>query len=399
MALAQIDEAFFSFVRSHADEDPIKLRLKYKPERHSSIDLAITHLECVKKAKGKFIGDAGETIAPQVMLSPLSVEQASGLSTARLHVSLVKSGSKVLDMTCGMGIDTIAFATLGKCDVTTCEMEPFYAEVAEYNFGKYANIHVVKGDSVEYLKGTTEGYDVIFIDPARRDSNGGRVYNIHDCTPDLCDILPLLLKHAPRIIAKLSPMLDITQTIKDLSPMEIYSVEGDGGECKEILAVIEEVHGGETSIKVVHENGMFCFTQSDENAASAVYGSPEKGDVLYEPCAAAMKAAPFRLLSAKFGLKKLHPNTHLYFSEQSANGFPGKEYEIIDVINFSSSEIKSVAARYPKCNVATRNFILTPEQLTKKLKVKNGGDIKLFGVTLYDNTRKLVVTRGKGKFK
>ena len=45
MALAQIDEAFFSFVRSHADEDPIKLRLNYKPARLSSIDLVITHVE------------------------------------------------------------------------------------------------------------------------------------------------------------------------------------------------------------------------------------------------------------------------------------------------------------------------------------------------------------------
>ena len=386
-----INEDFFAFVAKHAGEDPLKLRLKFKPRAGDALDLAITHLQCLQKAGKKFTDESGKSVAPEVLLSPLSIEQASSAEIASFHASLMPQGGKVLDMTCGLGIDTLAFATMRGCSVTTCEMNPLHADAAEYNFRNYSQISVIKGDSTVFLAETNLRFDAIFIDPARRDSSGGRVYNIHDCTPDVAEIMPLMKSKADKIVIKLSPMLDVTQTVRDIAPSEIFAVQG-GGECKELLAIIDcKRDNCDAKITIVSGEKRFSFTQAEEASAIAAYGTPEPGDYLYEPCAAAMKAAPFRLLSERFSIKKLHPNTHLYFSKQSVNDFPGKEYEVVEIIDFSSSEIKNFAKKYPCLNVAVRNFILTADVLAKRLKVKSGGNLKAFGVTLHDGSRKIII--------
>ena len=50
-----INEDFFAFVAKHAGEDPLKLRLKFKPRAGDALDLAITHLQCLQKASKKFL--------------------------------------------------------------------------------------------------------------------------------------------------------------------------------------------------------------------------------------------------------------------------------------------------------------------------------------------------------
>lgn len=393
MSSTSIDSEFWNFVDAHKNDDVTKLRLKYSPTAGSDVDLALTHIQCIQKAGKKFISHSGVSVAPKLMLAPLSIEQASSAAIAIFHATLVPENGAILDMTCGLGVDSKAFAILANCDVTTCELNPLYADVAEYNFAEYENVTVIKGDSVDYLKSCNKHFDAIFIDPARRDTSGGRVYNIHDCTPDVSEILPLMFQHTDKVIAKLSPMLDITQTIRDLSPTNIYSVQGENGECKEVLAIMaSDTSKVETNIHIFYDNQCFNFTQSEEYSASPVFGNPEIGQYLYEPYAATMKAAPFAILSSKFGLTKLHQSTHLYAGNDIVENFPGKCYKIIDIINFSSSEIKSVAKKYPKLNIATRNFILSPEQLAKKLKVKTGGNLKAFGVTVIDGKKKLIIT-------
>lgn len=386
-----INEDFFAFVAKHKGEDPFKLRLKFNPQAGDAIDLAITHLQCLQKAGKKFIDVTGKSVAPEVLLSPLSIEQASSAEIAAFHASLVPEGGVVLDMTCGLGIDTLAFATMRGCSVTTCEMNPLHADAAEYNFRSYPYISVIKGDGTVFLAETDSRFDVIFIDPARRDSCGGRVYNIHDCTPDVAEIMSAMKSKADKIVIKLSPMLDVTQTVRDLAPTDIYAVQG-GGECKELLAVIDcKCDNCETKITIVKDDTRFEFTQMAEAFATPDYGEPEQGDYLYEPCAAAMKAAPFKLLSERFCMKKLHPNTHLYFSKSPTQFFPGKEYKVLEIMDFSSSEIKNFAKKYPRMNVAVRNFFLTADVLAKRLKVKSGGDLKAFGVTLHNGSRKIII--------
>ena len=48
-------------------------------------------------------------------------------------------------------------------------------------------------------------------------------------------------------------------------------------------------------------------------------------------------------------------------------------------------------SKYPQINVATRNFIMSAEDLRRKLKVKDGGDKRVFGCTVSNGSRQLIV--------
>ncbi len=384
-------DKLFSFVREHAGEDHLKLRLKYR-DAGDSVSGAITHLQCLDKAGGKFIASDGTDLTPRLFVSPLSVEQATAADIAMFHASLVTPGSRVLDMTAGLGIDARAISRVSGVDVTICEMNQVYADCLKYNFADCDNVTVVAGDSVSYLLETDRHYDLIFIDPARRGSEGQRVYNLHDCTPDLTEILPELLSHAPKVMAKLSPMLDVTQTIRDLDSVSRLYVVDDGHECKELFAVMERGSEGEPEIVAVSGDMKFSFTLSAEREAVVRTGVPEAGMVLYEPSPAMMKAAPFKLITARHpGFAKLADNTNLYVAEQPVDILPGRFLRIIETLDFSSSNIKRFAARYPRINVTSRNFPMSVDQLYKKLHVSQGGSLRLFATTLADGSRIMIV--------
>jgi hypothetical protein len=76
------------------------------------------------------------------------------------------------------------------------------------------------------------------------------------------------------------------------------------------------------------ENLPLAFGE-EENAQSE-YSEPEK--FIYIPNNSILKAGIFNLISEKLGVKKLHPNTHLYTSSEKIDDFPGRifEMEVID---------------------------------------------------------------------
>lgn len=387
----ELTPEFTEFIKSHKNDDPIKLRLRYRGSE-PWIENAITHIQCIQKAGKKFIiTSSGKEFRPEILLSPLSIEQSTSADIALFHRSLIEPGSKVLDMTMGLGTDTMAIATADNTIVTSCELSPLLAAAGRYNFAGYNNVNIIEGDSVEFLKSHNGSFDIIFIDPARRGETGQRVYNLHDCTPDLIDILPLLFEKSRLIIAKLSPMLDISQTLRDLPHTKrLYAVD-NGSECKELLAVIEHDFNEEPDIIIKNGDNEFQFKQSQEQNSNVVMASPAIGMYLLEPSPAVMKAAPFKLMASRFNIAKLAHNTHLYLSSDVVGSFPGHQLRITDIVEFTSKEIKRFSTRYPEANITTRNFPLTVDQLYKKLKIKQSSPIRVFAVTGQNGKKMLII--------
>ncbi|MBR5745383.1 MAG: SAM-dependent methyltransferase, partial [Muribaculaceae bacterium] len=100
----------------------------------------------------------------------------------------------------------------------------------------------------------------------------------------------------------------------------------------------------------------------------------------------------FRLLSERFNVGKLNVNSHLYQSKTVVVDFPGQHFLIRKILPFDKTTIKSFSINYPKVNIATRNFPLTPDELRKRLKTKDGGDIYLFATPLSDSSKVLILT-------
>ena len=103
---------------------------------------------------------------------------------------------------------------------------------------------------------------------------------------------------------------------------------------------------------------------------------------LFEPDVTLMKAQAFGSLCHDFDVVQLDVQTHLMTSASPCPNFPGRRFEVEEVIPFSSHVVKRLPRLIPKANISTRNFVLTADQLRKKTGIKDGGDIFLFGASV-----------------
>ena len=299
----------------------------------------------------------------------LSCEQCSSELAARYKASLV-SGEKMADLTGGYGVDTF-FLSEQFAHTDYVELNAELCRIATHNFAdKPITIHNTSAE--EFLK-TAGQYDLIFLDPARRDSHGGKVFRLEDCTPNVVELLPDLLAHGKRLMIKLSPMLDLTQAITSLSQVtwDIYVV-AIKNEVKELL-LLSGGTGQITAIDLDKKDQAFVFTREEEQKCSLEIGDWRLENYLYEPNAAILKAGAYKLVGERFGLAKLDINTHLYVSDDLVENFPGRVWRIKD------ERIKDERMKEGQANVLCRNYPLTPEQLKKKLHLRDGGTDYVIG--------------------
>lgn len=390
--MLKFDSEFWSWIDEHINDDVLNLKLKYQGKL-TWLNCALCQIQARHSCKKKL----SETLKnPQFYFpSILAAEQCTSDRLARFHASLIDKDSTVLDMTAGLGID--AFHLAEKCrNVTAIERQEALYEALEYNASVMGieNIKILHTDSLQYIDETNETYDVVFVDPARRGNEGERVYNIRDCQPNILECLDILKMRCATLIAKMSPMLDITQSLKDFDYLPDIYVVSDGKECKELLIKLNFRDGGKhvSTINVwIPDQPVFSFTLQEEEKAVANYGVPQKDDVLYIPSAAIMKAAPFKLLSERYKLTKLSPNSHIYFGKNTIDDFPGTLLRVVKVVPYSSGNIKRFAREFPCAEVTARNFGMQPKDLIKKLKIKEGGTLRVIATTGLDEERMLIV--------
>ena len=390
----KLSEDSYTWIKANASGDTAKLRLKYGTERA----FEILQIDCRKKYSSKL----GETLASDpefIFPTALSGEQSTSDRLALFHASLIETGARVIDLTAGLGIDAMAMARGGAAEVVAVERDAEVAEALRYNTRNIKDFKTIEGDCRDVVKElVADGvhFDYAFIDPARRGGEGQRLFALTDCEPDVTAMLSELRKLADTLIVKVSPMLDISDTVERLpGTIEVYSL-GTTTECKELDFKVDldaEATEGYIIHAVTLGEGLeseFSFTRPEEASATAVFGEPKVGDIIYEPYPAVMKAAPFRLLGERFELRKAAPNTHVWFSDREVPDFPGRALRVVEVLPYMSKHIKRYASRYPRVGVTVRNFDTGADTLRAKLGVKDG-PLRLFAITTF-NGKKLMVT-------
>lgn len=344
---------------------------------------AALQAECRRKAAAKL--PALVANADVIFPTLLSVEQCTSEALAAYHAALVPRGSRVLDMTSGLGVDAMTIARTSGCRVTAIDINPEVSAALAHNARAMGadGVEALCADSVEWLRGFEGEYDVIFIDPARRSDWGGRIFNLSDCRPDVVALLPDMLRVAPEVIIKASPMFDVTRAVSELAGHALaVRLLGTQGECKELLITCRREMPAAVAMEAVTIAGGEVSTFAWTEGEGAVTLCPEvaAGMMLYEPWPAVMKSGAYGALCARFGVSQPNDNTHLFLSADAAAGFPGQAYEIIETCSCSKPDLKRLAARYGRANVAVRNFTMSAPELEKKLKMKSGGSVKIFGL-------------------
>ncbi len=316
----------------------------------------------------------------------LSAEQSTGDDLADLHALLVPEGAKVVDLTCGLGIDAFHIARRAS-SVLAIDRDPLVADAILPNAAALGltNVTALCADSTLWLKECTERFDVAFIDPARRDASGRRLFSLHDCQPDIVELLPAIQRVAPKVIVKMSPMLDIDRVLRELPLTERLHVMGTAAECKELVAEIGLRPVDEPEI-LVHTVGhpTLRFRRSLLLPPAPYDVEINLGDTIGEPWPTVMKAAPWTLIPGR----KLHPDTHLWLNP--GPDFPGKNYRIDRIEEFSSSTIKRLAKEKIQASVAVKNLPITAADLAKRLKSTESSTRRLLALTAAPTSRLLL---------
>lgn len=383
-----IDKYTQAFIREHAGDDVRSLALQ--AARYPEVDMrvAVTQIEGRRIASAKL--PAWAAVDDIIYPMRLSLEQCSSEITARYKASLV-GGQRLADLTGGFGVDCSYMA--GRFEETTyIERNEELCHIAQHNFPLLGrSVHVVNADSEEALAALPH-QDWIFIDPARRDKAGNKVVSFSDCSPDVCRLESQLMQKATRVMVKCSPMLDISQAMRELQFVSEVHVVSVNNECKELLLILERETKKGCPIHTINYHGnetqQFAYAAEEESAATCHYTSTV-GQYLYEPNSSLMKAGCYRLPASRLELSKLHPNTHLYTSDTLMGGFPGRVFKVERTCRFNKKELKAIGCK--QANLTVRNFPERVDALQKRLKIHDGGSTYLFATTLNDETKALIV--------
>ena len=366
-----VNEKTWEFIRQHADDDVRKLALQGVKDAEVDLQMALQQIAGRQTARRKLPSWAA---VDGIIYPPhLNMEQCSSD-----HLVYVEQNEALCT------ISSHNFELLGlDCSVCCC-------------------------DTATYLT-TMPHADLIYMDPARRNEHGGRTYGIADCSPNVLELLPLLMEKADRVQLKLSPMLDWRKAIEDLKYVSEVHIVSVDNECKELLLLLDKACQDDLRVVCVNfsKDGeqMFTFSPSHPLTLSPSHSltfSPSH--FLYEPNASVMKAGCFEEVEARYPVSQVAPNSHLFLSDVEIGDFPGRKFQILAISSMNKQEIKckfeeiinQKLTSMKSANITVRNFPMSVDQLRKKLKLKDGGDTYIFATTTASEEHMLLICRKIG---
>ena len=400
-------------------------------EQCSSSDTARYKASIVQRIFNEYVGAVASMVGDPCRTTGSATENKMVTEPAEVTIGTRKTG-RIADLTGGLGVDSWAFSEVAE-EVLYNEMNPALAAAARHNFKALGimNIFIKNSEATPgSLKDIFGNFrpDVIFLDPARRDSAGKKVFLLEDCSPDVLKILPELFGISRFVLLKLSPMADITMAVERLDRtyeeyLEKASGKGwngqwvrevhvvaSGGECKELLILLDGEWNEGYSLTCREDGKTLTFKPEEITKAKAGYPDSTFARIIFEPGKSLTKAGVSNAICERFGLVKLARFTHLYTiseplsdSESEQRTAPlkdfGKVFYVKEILPLNKSSMKDVGKRYPHSEVSAKNIPMSSDELRTRLKVKSGDDAHIFGVrieTPYNEDNYLIVTEPSG---
>lgn len=382
------------FIAQNRQADVRRLALSKTPE---GIDIhfclqQIAGMQAAERKLPSWANREGIIFPPKISMEQCSSEKTALYKQQMVDRLLPENRHNMADLTGGFGIDFSYLAQLFD-EAHYVERNEQLCEIARHNFDilGLGGAKIYNKTCEEYTD-EMGNYCLIYLDPSRRDEAGRKLVALNDCSPDMEALQDKLLDHAPIVIVKLSPMLDIQDTLRRLPHVcEVHVVSVDG-ECKEVLLVLcrkEKESVNYFTVNIAAQTQTFC-TETRETEP-AIASLPEQ--YLYEPNASILKAGIQDALCQAYNIRKLHPFSHLFVSSHFIEDFPGRSFIIEDYCGFSKKDIKRLLTGIDQCNLTIRNFPTSVAELRKRLKLREGGSCYLFATTLSDGSHALLRCR------
>ncbi|MFQ3173161.1 MAG: hypothetical protein ACI87N_003058 [Flavobacteriales bacterium] len=377
-----------AFINDNIDKRISSLALQKNPFPDMEWIYILNQIEAKAKAKQKL----PNWFATKNIIYPskISIEQTSSEKTASHKASIV-SGESLIDLTGGFGVDDFYFSKKIKA-VAHCEIDAGLSNIVKHNLEQLGaeNISCYPGDSSSTLASLNQRWDWIYIDPSRRNDAKGKVFMLKDCLPNIPENIDYYFHKTNAILIKTAPLLDLSAGLSELKHVKTIHIIALENEVKELLWELHYNYTGKVTVKTVNifkeKIESFDFILN-EDIKTPTYGLPLK--YVYEPNSAIMKSGGFDEVGLFYNLDKLHKHSHLYTSTNLIS-FPGRVFEIENCIPYNKVEMKTFIEN-KKANITTRNFPDSVENIRKKWKIKEGGNVYCFFTTDANNNKIVLI--------
>ena len=300
-----------------------------------------------------------------------------------MYKSNIFKGNNVLVLAAGLGIDDWAFS-FSFNQVLSIDSDIELNEISRYNFNALdrKNIKRLDGNVEEYLEKVKFKFDLIYIDPDRRNEKGRQIL-LSEHKPNVVELLPILFNLSPKVLIKCSPLYDFEMAISEIpSTSEVYSVS-KYGEMKELLVLAETENNNENiSIicsDILKDNTINSY-RTEKKRAYDLNIADGLGAYLYEAGSCLVKMRKNHEYAMGLNLLALDNSIAFYTSNNLNNQFIGRYFNIIKSINYNVKEcLKYLKDNHiSKANIKARGLKFNTEELKKKLKLKDGGEDYIF---------------------
>lgn len=359
-------------IDANIERDPVRIALDRNIPYAREVATQVKYLQRAR-TKLPMLYDA-RCIIPQRAFEQSSSQQCAAAKRI--------GGGSLLDLTCGLGIDSIAFAQRFK-RVVAIERDEVLAEVVRENLRRLniTNIEVVTSSAEDYIASCNEHFDWVYADPDRRTAEGRRVVRLEDCSPNMLELWPAIERISKRVAIKNSPLFDVDEAFRlfgDCS-VEVISL---GGECKEVMIYVD---GAEPRL-VAEAVGIGRYEVSRDEALKATLSShnfaAEEYRYLIVPDVALQKA---RLVAAALnGKADIWSNNSFGFARQKTEGVLGRTEKIVSVEEYDSKALRR-ELKGKGVDIMMRDFPTPLDEVRRKCGLRSG------------NTHRIALTRIGGK--
>lgn len=306
--------------------------------------------------------------AAQCILPPRAFEQASSEATAA-HKAI--EGDTVLDLTCGLGVDSLYLSRRFR-RVVALERDPLLARITSENLSRMgvANIEVVNTSAEEYLRQEGLHFDWIYADPDRRSAEGRKLVLLEACSPDIVALKPKIDRITARLCLKNSPLFDVDEALR-LFPDSRVEVLSLGDECKEMLIYADGT--GPLVTATALGIGSFAAAPGAVPPETPPF-DPERFRWLVIPDVALRKARLTRLHLA--GKADCWSDNGFGFAAAEPHGVIGRVSPIESIEPYDPKRLKR-GLKGRGVEILKRDFPLPPDELMRRLGAHPGADLRM----------------------
>ncbi|MEU8953983.1 methyltransferase domain-containing protein [Streptomyces sp. NPDC048518] len=323
------------------------------------VSAALAQAQLRRRAAAKF----GAEDAARMFFTPNGVEQSTRSSVAAHRAARFQAlGVRSLaDLCCGIGGDALALARAG-ISVLAVDRDPLTCAVARANAEALGLAELIEVREADVTEVDTSAYDAVFVDPARRSSGRGRIFDPESYSPPLSWAVETALK-APLAALKIAPGIP-HEAIPATAGAEWIS---DGGDVKEAVLWFG------TDTPASHRATLLPGGATLWSALDTMLPDPgvrPVGRYLYEPDGAVIRAHLVAEVAARVD-GGLIDETIAYVTSDARHDTPyATAYEITDQLPFNVKKLKALLRERGVgiLTVKKRGSAVEPEELRRKVK-------------------------------